>query len=596
MRDRLAKKPGLELLVRLADDVKEGKVDCEGVDRDADILYKSLQDLEAKMDKDGRIGKRNKLDDLRKLLFEAQKDLKDVDDKCFDFHREAKDLDDSLDSAIESMKDPAAQRQLQDLKKKLEDPLKREAGEIHGDVPPNQKLLAQIEADIKTLDPQNPDAAKVDDLRDLLMGADRKIKADEKHIDELRARLRPIDKACDDAHKALGDSIRNAERDMKGLDDDLRDLERKADRIKKKLEHNDELIAAERKDPYKDKERDDDLNGIQKEHDGERKQYLDMKKKAEDLRKKYGELRKNLDVAKKDPTKMSPEELQIEIEKVNIAVNAENDRANQIEVDVDETKDKLEHFVRKYDDKKKKFQEATRRCADELRDLERLNKSRIPDVRTKLNNSIKRMQKLPATSPINQKRADDLRNSNENKLKELQGQIAPEGERLRSAAENCDAILKRLPDKVITRDDINGVNRDLAAIHDKRIELEHRLKDPDTLADEANRLADELIRLTMGNKDLNNKLKGKDMDADLRDAQKKLDTTVGILVEVETGAEEVCVSDPSFRPAAQTLLKSAAPVRGREEDLQNAKNDIEKRVSAAKSAPPENAEGVQKEL
>ena len=71
MRDRLAKKPGLELLVRLADDVKEGKVDCEGVDRDADILYKSLQDLEAKMDKDGRIGKRNKLDDLRKLLFEA---------------------------------------------------------------------------------------------------------------------------------------------------------------------------------------------------------------------------------------------------------------------------------------------------------------------------------------------------------------------------------------------------------------------------------------------------------------------------------------------------------------------------------------------
>ena len=120
---------------------------------------------------------------------------------------------------------------------------------------------------------------------------------------------------------------------------------------------------------------------------------------------------------------------------------------------------------------------------------------------------------------------------------------------------------------MITRDDINGVNRDLAAIHDKRIELEHRLKDPDTLADEANRLADELIRLTMGNKDLNNKLKGKDMDADLRDAQKKLDTTFGILVEVETGAEEVCVSDPSFRPAAQTLLKSAAPVRGREEDL-----------------------------
>ena len=111
-------------------------------------------------------------------------------------------------------------------------------------------------------------------------------------------------------------------------------------------------------------------------------------------------------------------------------------------------------------------------------------------------------------------------------------------------------MLRRLPDKVVTRDDINAVSRDLGAIHDKRVELEHRLKDPDSLADEANRLADELIRLTMGNKDLNNKLKGKDMDADLRDAQKKLDTTVSILVEVETGAEEVCVEDASFRPAA----------------------------------------------
>ena len=102
-------------------------------------------------------------------------------------------------------------------------------------------------------------------------------------------------------------------------------------------------------------------------------------------------------------------------------MNAENDRANQNEVDVDETKDKLENFALKYEDKKKKFQEGTRRCEDELRDMERLNKSRIPDVRTKLNNSIKRMQKLPATSRINQKRADDRRNSNENKQKRLQG-------------------------------------------------------------------------------------------------------------------------------------------------------------------------------
>ena len=112
------------------------------MNKDAEILYKSLQDLEKEMDKDGRVGKRNKLDDLRKLLFEAKKDLQDVDDKCFDFHREAKDLEDSLNSAIESTKDPAANRQLQDLKKKLDVPLKKEAGEVHGDVPPRKKILA----------------------------------------------------------------------------------------------------------------------------------------------------------------------------------------------------------------------------------------------------------------------------------------------------------------------------------------------------------------------------------------------------------------------------------------------------------------------
>ncbi len=144
MRDRVFKEPGLELLMRLADDVKEGHHDCEGVKRDADVLYKSLHDLEKDMERDGRTGKRNKLEDLRIRLYEAMKDCNDVDDKCYDFHREAKDLDDSLAAALEGTKDPAANRQLNDLKKKLEVPLRKEAGEIHSDVPPRKKLLAQI--------------------------------------------------------------------------------------------------------------------------------------------------------------------------------------------------------------------------------------------------------------------------------------------------------------------------------------------------------------------------------------------------------------------------------------------------------------------
>ena len=41
------------------------------------------------MDKDDKLGKRNKLEDLKKKLYEAKKDLKDIDDKCGDFKREA---------------------------------------------------------------------------------------------------------------------------------------------------------------------------------------------------------------------------------------------------------------------------------------------------------------------------------------------------------------------------------------------------------------------------------------------------------------------------------------------------------------------------
>ena len=58
------------------------------------------------MDKDDKLGKRNKLEDLKKKLYEAKKDLKDIDDKCGDFKREAKDVEDALNAAIPGIKDP----------------------------------------------------------------------------------------------------------------------------------------------------------------------------------------------------------------------------------------------------------------------------------------------------------------------------------------------------------------------------------------------------------------------------------------------------------------------------------------------------------
>ena len=77
------------------------------------------------MDKDDKLGKRNKLEDLKKKLLEAKKDLKDVDDKCGDFKREAKDVEDALDAAIPGIKDPGLRNNLDALKKKLNDPLKK---------------------------------------------------------------------------------------------------------------------------------------------------------------------------------------------------------------------------------------------------------------------------------------------------------------------------------------------------------------------------------------------------------------------------------------------------------------------------------------
>ena len=82
---------------------------------------------------------------------------------------------------------------------------------------------------------------------------DVKIKNDEKKIDELRNRLHPIDKLADDAHKSLGDTLHGAARDSKGLDEDLAEINKKLDRIKKKVSDNEKKIDQLKKDPYKDK-------------------------------------------------------------------------------------------------------------------------------------------------------------------------------------------------------------------------------------------------------------------------------------------------------------------------------------------------------
>lgn len=75
-----------------------------------------------------------------------------------------------------------------------------------------------------------------------------------------------------------------------------------------------------------------------------------------------------------------------------------------------------------------------------------------------------------------------------------------------------------IPVKIVPSEEVTEIAQDLDTIDVKRVECEHKLKEPERMADDGNKLADDLIRLNIGNKDLNNKLKAKDLDVDLRDA------------------------------------------------------------------------------
>lgn len=86
-----------------------------------------------------------------------------MDDKSKDFKREENDLEDALGAAIPRTKDPAEKKKLENALKDLQ-PMKKEVNAIHGDVPREATELAKIEDEIKKLDTNNPDPAKVDEL------------------------------------------------------------------------------------------------------------------------------------------------------------------------------------------------------------------------------------------------------------------------------------------------------------------------------------------------------------------------------------------------------------------------------------------------
>ena len=100
------------------------------------------------------------------------------------------------------------------------------------------------------------------------------------------------------------------------------------------------------------------------------------------------------------------------------------------------------------------------------------------------------------------------------------------------------AKLKSIPTEIVILDEVSDASKDLDNVDAKRIECELALSEPDRLANEANRLADEMMRDLVGNKDLNNKLKAKDLDHDLNEAQKKIDEVNRLLNEADNVAKE----------------------------------------------------------
>lgn len=408
MRGRLAARPDLEpLMVILADERQDAK-DCIAVERDAKILYDSLQPIEAALNKDGNANAANKLEELKRRLKGAKKDAKDLDEKCADFDREADDLAGALRTAIPNTKDPDMLKKLQNAEKELKDPLIKEARGIESDKPGWNDELGKIEAAIKLLDANNPDPDKIDELLDRVGRADEEVKADEREIDALKARLRPLDKLADLAHRGLGDDLKGLELRIKACTDDLKDLDKKLERIEVKDGKNVGRINKLKKDPYKDKERDLDIQEVAKEEIQEKERMNHLFNERNVLQGELNNCLKKLEAARKNPVGI--DQLHVEVKELNDRVDFINDSSNQLDTDVETTRDKLEELYKKYYDKKRMVEDTTKKADVEKEALFNLKDNLAPPVLTRLDDLDRKLKTNPQVAdPIAQAKLDELK-------------------------------------------------------------------------------------------------------------------------------------------------------------------------------------------
>ncbi len=408
MKGRLAAKPEIEpLMAILGDEIQDAK-DCVGVDHDAKVLYDSLKPIDLALNKDGNQNAQNKLDELKRRLKGAKKDKKDLDEKCNDFDREADDLGRILKDAMTGTKDPEMKKKLEDATKRLNDPLKKEAGQIEKEKPSWGDELGLIEKAVQGLDQNNPDPDKIDELLERVIKADEEVKSDEREIDALKVQLRPIDKLADEAHRGLGDDLRGLELNVKACTDDLKDLDKKLERIEKKDEKNVGRLNRLKKDPYKDKERDLDIQVIAKEEIQEKERINHLFSERDVLQGELNACLKKLDSARKNPVPVDP--LHKEVRELNDRVDFINDTCNQLETDVEDTRDKLEDLQKKYYDKKRVVEDLTKQAQLEKEALGEVKDIRAPDVLKRLRGLDKKFKGHPTVQdPISQAKLDELK-------------------------------------------------------------------------------------------------------------------------------------------------------------------------------------------
>ena len=606
-RERVKSGPGLDGLLRIANqEVPENASDCQGVKADAEQLRESLNGLEGALKDERKKSAAKKAKELRDRLQKARQQQLDVGDKTRDFEREAKRLEEALEQAIAGTSDPQVKASLAHQKARLKEPLGAEAKALAKKVAPIDKDIAKLEQQLVALEanPESPSVLEdMEALGERIAPTESGLNEAEKKIDELTSQLRPIERAADNANRAMGETLRAAERGLAGVEDDLGELDEKHARIEKKLKAT-EAALEEGKSLAPDKEREEAEKKLQAEHENEARALDELKRQKQALQKKAASLKKMVESAKDAAGKdkpagkqgFSPEALQAQIDKAEKEAEDAKKKANALDADVDETKDKLDAARQAFLRKMGVLAQAQKKAEDDLKETERLARERVPEVSRKVDEAKKRLDALSAVagaqSPEQAQRVEELRKALEKGQSELSQKMKPEALKLEEGVQSRGAMLRAVPVKVVPVEQVEEVAAQLEEHSTQRKQLESGVAEPERLADEASRLADELERHKKGQDELDNKLLAKDIEGKLEATQKELDDTKAQLSEVE---KELAKEDVP-KEARERLEEEAEKLMEKTKELERKKDLMEKRLKDALAVSPDEAAKAKKML